>query len=174
MPLGSAPISIGAGPRLEALYFFLQHREGQLLSVFPLFFTFLHSECGGYIRWKTFAAFPFKCLDNPHDCCGCDTWNPRGEIIKGEGVWNESNSSRKKGIGRWLLFLLASSFAPHFLLPYFIGCSWVLLKPTTRSIKMRWHSPLDLILPFIGMRGSPLIFLRRWWTAWWSRWSVLF
>lgn len=38
MPLGSAPISIGAGPRLEALYFFLQHREGQLLSVFPLFF----------------------------------------------------------------------------------------------------------------------------------------
>lgn len=37
MPLGSAPISIGVGPRLEALYFFLQHREGQLLSVFPLF-----------------------------------------------------------------------------------------------------------------------------------------
>ncbi len=26
----------------------------------------------------------------------------------------------KKGIGRWLLFFTASSFAHHFLLPYFM------------------------------------------------------
>lgn len=65
---------------------------------------------------KTFAAFPFKCLDNPHGCCGCDTWNPRGEIIK-EKV-SEMNQTQVGKRNRPLASIFtASSFAHHFLYP---------------------------------------------------------